>query len=343
MNDQPDSSKPAEQTSVLFNNATEHKVSGLRDMKKQQVRSVLHMQDDDDTMAVDASNQAHMIAVDLDVDHSGTSVYLRGRSVVQTPYPPIVLVHDFASNSSNYRTACDNLVAKGFSTYSFDLRGHGRSGRVLGHIPNFHVLVSDLLQVAAWVKYREDGRAPIIVTHGLSALVAAQFQQKHRKFCAGVVLVAPTIQLLHRVSAFQGFCVSLAADIYPYFKIPRRLIPRFSSPVKVMSKAGITQHINPMRMSAKFTHEIYQALELGPSKLMKLKIPSLILLPENDQIVNLGIIKEVLERHKQPELITVVTVPDTQHNMITEHENNLDAGLALIEGWVKEKISLTKV
>ena len=56
------------------------------------------------------------------------------------------LVHDLGERADLYKRTAMSFVERGYSTYAFDLRGHGRSGRRLGHAPGFTILVKDLLQ-----------------------------------------------------------------------------------------------------------------------------------------------------------------------------------------------------
>src|SRR5690606_5848236 len=104
------------------------------------------------------------------VDHVGTSVFVKGWVVPGSRQHPIVLVHDLGETVYMMGGLATKLAEAGYSVYSFDQRGHGQSGRRLGHIPGFNQLALDLLQVVAWVKHKEGGRKPVIVGQGLGAL-----------------------------------------------------------------------------------------------------------------------------------------------------------------------------
>src|SRR5690606_30753211 len=131
----------------------------------------------------------------LPVDHHGTTVYVKGWRRPENTKPPIVIAHDLGENISMYRDVAKKLIKQGHNVYGFDLRGHGRSGRRLGHAPSFNILVLDLLQVAAWVRHQEAGKPAIIVGQGIGALITLSFTKRYSHFCRALVLSAPVLEL----------------------------------------------------------------------------------------------------------------------------------------------------
>src|SRR5690606_37640169 len=145
---------------------------------------------------------------------------------------PVVLVPDFGEIGSLYREATRELNELGFSAVSFDMRGHGRSGKRLGHFDEYHILVQDLLQVSAWLRHKSNGRGPIVIAQGISAALGIQYMLRFPKLCYRLILVSPVLKLKYGLSKPSAMIVRTLADIFPYAKVPASLTPAMNSPVK---------------------------------------------------------------------------------------------------------------
>ena len=141
---------------------------------------------------------------------------------------PILIVHDLGEHAEMYRHVIDDIVERGKNVYMFDLRGHGRSGKRLGHAPSYDILIKDLLQVAAWVRHKESGLAPIIIGHGIGALITMDFSKTYSSLCKAMVLSAPCLELVHETTRMTRFFIKVLADIAPMVRIPIPLCPQFT-------------------------------------------------------------------------------------------------------------------
>ncbi|HEX7368654.1 MAG TPA: alpha/beta hydrolase [Rhodanobacteraceae bacterium] len=85
--------------------------------------------------------------------------------------PPVLFVHGFGQSRHAWTRAAETLAAEGWRTITFDMRGHGDSGRVADGGYLLEQFVDDLLRVARWL-----GQPPVLVgasMGGLLGLVAA--------------------------------------------------------------------------------------------------------------------------------------------------------------------------
>lgn len=166
------------------------------------------------------------IVVSLPVDHSGATVYLKGWQHRQSKRA-LVVVSGIGETISCYDSVVDEFVAKGYSVYVYDLRGHGRSGRRMGHIPSFLSLVNDLLQVAAWVKQRENGQAPVILGCGVGAVISCEFARQYPQFCSEIVMCSPTLDLIRKINFFQYHALKICSEILPGVRVAPMFLPTF--------------------------------------------------------------------------------------------------------------------
>jgi acylglycerol lipase len=104
--------------------------------------------------------------------HQNVSLFMRAW-VPESPRRAIVVVHGVGEHSGRYEVFGDWFARSGAAVYSFDLRGHGRSGGPRGHADCFDDYLNDLeifLQIVreAWADL------PLcLVGHSMGGLVVA--------------------------------------------------------------------------------------------------------------------------------------------------------------------------
>ncbi len=276
------------------------------------------------------------VVTTLPVDHAGTMVYLKGWRRPSSTKHPIVIVHDLGEHTDLYRETAHELLRSDYSVYCFDLRGHGRSGRRLGHAPSFNVLVKDLLQVVAFIRHKEGGRAPIIFGHGLGGLITNEFTRQHGNFCKAVILSAPCLELANNVTWGQRLALKFCADWFPTFRIPPRLAPKFARDLKhVQAEAedGTRPPYFP-RLTAIFTQELLSAIKRARAEFIEYHGMVLILCPALDTICSYASIRKAAAVHDENNL-QVVTLDALSHNVFTETAAARARGLATILPWLE--------
>ena len=276
----------------------------------------------------DSTKQIQRLVYSCPVDHSGTTVYVRGWCNTDGSKHPIVLVHDLGEEISMYKKAAVDICKAGYNVYGFDLRGHGRSGRRLGHIPSFSVLIHDLLQVLAWVKHKEGGQPPLLIGQGVGALIAISFTRKFPKFCQSVVLSAPCLELSTKVSKPAKLLLKALSEFAPTSRLPRSLAPIFTD-----DSAKRTS-----RITANFAHEVFMALSTSDNKLLDIDGQMLILCPSNDRVCRYGALKKAALLHDKGN-ITIVDVEEAGHHVFTESEATRKAATEHMFEWLQRQVT----
>lgn len=224
----------------------------------------------EDNFAVD--EQAPSMVTSLPVDHQGSYVHVCGISARNSDTRPLLFIHNANQQSDSFHHLLSLCSEKGFSSYSYDLRGHGRSGNLLGHVQRFEDHVSDLLQVASWVKHLENRRAPLIIGYGLGALIANEFSQKYGKLCVGTVLIAPLCELKVPPNRITKTLLKVLMEIWPTFRMRSSLFPE---------PQGSSHY---QLFTAKYLYEIFLAIERFETSYVKHGGNILLVCPDGDQI-----------------------------------------------------------
>jgi acylglycerol lipase len=231
-----------------------------------------------------ADLQRQTVVFSCPVDHSGMQVFIKGWLAPDSTRPPLIVVHDLGENISGYRDFARRMVHFGFSVYAFDLRGHGRSGRMLGHITDFDDLTSDLLQVAAWIRHQEKGRLPIIVGQGLGGLIALHFAQNFAKYCKGLVIASPCWKPKKPIRWYQKLAVRWASEFLPTWRFSSRVLPRLAPKTQIarFSIIGPIRQSGGFKITSSFARELISAMEEAETSLKTHVVPTLLMLPNSD-------------------------------------------------------------
>lgn len=271
--------------------------------------------------AGDAPVGIEKLIMTLPVDHSGTTVYLKGWRVPGTSRHAIILVHDLGEHTELYRETALDFVRAGYSCFCFDLRGHGRSGRRLGHATSYNVLVNDLLQITAWVRHLEGGRAPILLGQGIGALIVIDFTKDHGNLCHAAILSAPCLELSGKVGWVTRSFIKVLAETWPTFRIPTNLSPRFSRDLRHEQEVEAARRHHSLatfpQLSAVFTNELLSAIERTEAQFIAFQGDVLILCPNRDNICTYAKVRKAVALHDNNNL-EVIDLKDVGHNVFSD-------------------------
>ncbi len=277
------------------------------------------------------------IVSSLPVDHQGTAVYVKGWRYEHGQAQAILIVHDLGEQTTHYRDTARAFVTAGYSVYLFDLRGHGRSGRRLGHAPSFNILIKDLLQVAAWVRHKEGGRPPVILGHGIGALITMDFTKHHGAFCKAAILSAPCLEPLSEVTPPARFVLKVMAEVAPTFRIPAALTPRFTRDLKTSTQTEGDDEEKPIyfpRLTAIFAHELLLAIKRAEARFIEYHGSVLILCPDQDSVCSYVQLKKSAALHNEHNL-EIADLKGVGHGVFTDDHAARDRAMDVVLAWLK--------
>ena len=133
--------------------------------------------------------------------------------------PPIVCLHDAGLQSSVFEGLLSSVAAEG-GAIAFDLPGHGRSGS-LDALPS----IGDMTEMARWVADWCSATNPILVGHGMGALIALEWAKQTT--VSGLVLCG------------SGLALGIDDDTIAYMaQVTRGKAPRPFDPARVCKDGG---------------------------------------------------------------------------------------------------------
>lgn len=281
------------------------------------------------------SNQGSTQVFNCQVDHSGTLVYVKAwRPKTSSHQRSLLIVHDLGEDHTFFDGIALNLSLMSIPVFCMDLRGHGRSGGLLGHVDSFQTFVVDILQVAARIRHQSSGEAPYVMGCGTLALAVMDLEAQFPGYCAGTILLSPTLKLKKPFPRWRRFLISQLMYAKPHLRLSRFLKPKLVDlKIKAIDRnqdsLQIKDKTNRMLVSASLIHEVLRAIDWSGSRVLRLSKPCLLIYSKRDRIVDRKTSQEIISRHKKPEIFDVESVDSKWHNPTRD-----DAGEAAISTFI---------
>lgn len=136
----------------------------------------------------------------------------------RTPHAPkacVLIVHGISEHSGRYAHVAAELTANGYTTYSLDYRGHGRSEGERANIGEFPLAVEDVKQCYDWLAAEEAGLPVFILGHSQGTLVTLLYALTYPETISGVLLSAAMLGL-----------AETAAPLVALVNVLNRVVPR---------------------------------------------------------------------------------------------------------------------
>jgi alpha-beta hydrolase superfamily lysophospholipase len=157
----------------------------------------------------------------------------------QTEHPHkgvICLVHGLGEHSGRYTPWADWLNEAGYSVLSFDLRGHGRSGGLRGHVMNFDYYFRDTDLLLDEAKNRYSDSPCFLYGHSLGAIIICDYVLHRKPRLYGVVLTAIAIKTPLQDQKGKLLLSKALGAIYPKLSLDSGLDPTtISKDAKIVS------------------------------------------------------------------------------------------------------------
>ncbi len=197
----------------------------------------------------------------------------------------LIIVHGFGEHSGRYMNVVDYMLPLGFTVYSFDHRGHGRSEGDRGHVQNWDEFREDLANFLKLVRDQEQDRPVFLLGHSMGGLVVLNYILHNPDtdiksvISSGALLAQPEISpVLVTISkifsrVWPGFSIDTKLDINSISRDPKAVAAYKEDPL-VHSTA-----------SARFGTELTKTIEWTQAHASEFSKPLLMYHGESDSLV----------------------------------------------------------
>jgi acylglycerol lipase len=237
----------------------------------------------------------------------------------------VLLVHGIGEHSGRYPHVIAALTVRGYSVYTYDQRGHGKSGGPRAYFETPDVLPQDLELVAHTVREDTYGLPLFVYGHSMGSLVTLAWALDHPDGLAGLVLTGAPLDFDAKVSPVLAATAKVMNKVLPRLQALDVVNPKDLSHDPAVIKAYTSDPLNYHgRLSVRSGSNLLDLLTSTRDRLPELTVPLLILHGEADAVCPVsgsirldeqaGSVDKTLivypglyhEIHNEPEQVTVI-------------------------------------
>lgn len=252
----------------------------------------------------------------------------------------IAILHGLGEHSGRYEHFAQYLVANRFNVHTFDLRGHGRSQGLRGHVDNFSSYHDDIECFFEHLEEEGSLKHPLVLFgHSLGGLILLDyllnFLDIESDYYQGAIFSAPALSVTTANLPLKYALCKLAPSVLRQMHISNGIDPDDLSHVK----KNVTQYREDPLVHKWVTASLFQELIDTQVRLeeteLRLKIPTLFMVPGKDRIVDPEAVIEFADELDAPNK-EVITFPTSFHEVL--HEKTAKHAYDKTKTWLENLI-----
>jgi len=205
--------------------------------------------------------KVHFVAgtFSMKVESGGQTLLVRGHEVMD-PRATLIVVPGFSDHAGRFGRLAQELGSRGYTTYVYDPRGHGKSTGPRGHTPHWSTLVEDLNRVIHALDH-EVGLTPrrALLGHSMGALVALEWALAHRGEIGGLALSGPFFKAAFSPPLWKRAMAGVMGGLAPWLAVPTGLSGKEMSKDIVVASQYDTDPLVHGVMTARYYFEYLHA------------------------------------------------------------------------------------
>jgi alpha-beta hydrolase superfamily lysophospholipase len=132
----------------------------------------------------------------------------------------LVIIHGIGEHSERYQNVVDMLVPHGYSIYTFDLRGHGRSSGQRGHINSWDQYRADLAAFVEFVREKQSDCPLYLFGHSMGSLIVLDRIIRNPEAFSGLIVSGAAIEPTGVGNPFLILVARVLSGLMPRYSLP---------------------------------------------------------------------------------------------------------------------------
>ena len=152
----------------------------------------------------------------------GLDIFARAWSPASEPKALICLVHGFGEHSGRYPLFAEYVTGAGYALFTFDLRGHGKSGGKRGHAPGVEALMDDIGIFLERTEKFFPGLPRFLYGHSYGGNLVLNYCLRRRPKIKGIAVSGPLLRLALKLPPFTVTVARIMNLVWPSLVINTR-------------------------------------------------------------------------------------------------------------------------
>lgn len=252
----------------------------------------------------------------------------------------VTVVHGYAEHTGRYAALLAALGAAGYACHLLDLRGHGRSGGVRGHVLRFEDYLDDLdLFVARTAEVEAGAEHPaprpprLLFGHSLGGLIALRYVLHRPDAFDALAVGSPFLHPTMELPWVKVGLAAVASHLSPTFLIKSDIEARWLSRDPAVVAAYETDPLVFKTLNPRWFFEVRRAQQEVLERAGEIRLPALLLHGGDDPIADPRATRRVFDRlgsaDKQLQIY-----PGLLHELLNEIEAERERVLADLLAWL---------
>jgi alpha-beta hydrolase superfamily lysophospholipase len=256
---------------------------------------------------------------------------------VASPRIGVALLHGYAEHAGRYAHVARGLNERGISVFAVDLRGHGKSSGVRGHVDRFEEYHHDVDALMLETQARTKDRPIALLGHSMGALLAIDWLLKgNGRDLAGVVLSSPFLGIALEVNPLKIALGKVTSRLVPQLALSSGLKGKDACRDPAIADLYDRDPLNNKKATTRWFTESMDAIERAHRRAGELDVPLLLLYGGADRIASANA-TDRFARALRCEGRIVERLADHYHEILNEPKEIRDPLIDRIAKWLLER------
>ena len=202
------------------------------------------------------------------------------------PAAAIALVHGYGDHGGRHTWFGEDMAARGYAVYAYDLRGHGLSSGTRGQIKRFDDYLDDTAVFLDEVRRRQPGKPVVLLGHSLGGLICARFAEERPCDVRALVLSSPFFALTVQPEPMKLFGAKALSALWPGRDIGNTVRAEDLSHDQAVVEAYVTDPLVHHVATARWAAETLAAQDAAMAAAPRVTLPLLLLYGKDDQVAD---------------------------------------------------------
>jgi alpha-beta hydrolase superfamily lysophospholipase len=198
----------------------------------------------------------------------------------------IALVHGYGDHGGRHTWFGEDMAARGYAVYAYDLRGHGQSSGTRGQVKRFADYLDDTAIFLEEVRRRQPGKPLMLLGHSLGGLICTRFVQERAFDGRALILSSPFFALTVQPEPAKLLGVKALTVAWPGRDIGNTLRADDLSHDASVVEAYVTDPLVHHVATARWAAETLSAQEAAMAAAPTVTLPLLVLYGKDDEVAD---------------------------------------------------------